>query len=136
MRGIPTWRTAWRYTLFQIPSILLLSSSLFLLHIWIGLSQPVALAILSLWIAKDIALFPFLWRSYDTGRVGQANSMVGDEGTVTDRLDPSGRILVRGELWQAQLHDHSLSAEPGQRVSVLDVIGLTLVVEPSRREGH
>lgn len=64
------------------------------------------------------------------------NSMVGEEGTVTDRLDFSGRILVRGELWQAELLDHSLSADPGQKVSVLDVRGLTLIVEPTQEEAN
>jgi membrane-bound ClpP family serine protease len=132
----PSWRTAWRYALFQIPSILLLSASLFLLHRWVGLSRATAWTILGLWIAKDIALFPFLRRSFDTDRAGEMNSMVGEEGAVTDRLAPSGRILVRGELWQAELHDHRLAAETGQRVSVLDVRGLTLIVEHSRGEAH
>jgi membrane protein implicated in regulation of membrane protease activity len=128
-----SWRTASRYALFQVPSILLLSASLFLLHRWVGLSRSIGWTILGLWIAKDIALFPFLRRSFDTDRAGEMNSMVGEEGTVTDRLAFSGRILVRGELWQAELLDHTLSAEPGQRVSVLDVRGLTLIVECSRR---
>jgi membrane protein implicated in regulation of membrane protease activity len=131
-----TWRTARRYALFQIPSILLLSASLFLLHRWVGLSHSIAWTILGLWIAKDIALFPFLRCSFDTDRAGKMNSMVGEKGTVSDRLAPSGRILVRGELWQAELLDHTLSAEPGQRVSVLEVRGLTLIVEHSRGEDH
>ena len=134
MGKAPAWRTVWRYSLFQVPSILLLSASLFLLHRWAGLSPSIAWTILGIWIAKDAALFPFLRRSFDTDRAGEMNSMVGEEGTVTDRLEPAGRILVRGELWQAELHDHALSAEPGQRVSVLDVRGLTLLVEHSRRE--
>ena len=136
MGKAPAWRTARRYTLFQIPSILLLSASLFLLHRWAGLSLSVAWTILCLWIVKDIALFPFLRRSFDTDLAGQMNSMVGEKGIVTDRLNPSGRLLVRGELWQAELLDHSLSADPGQEVSVLDVRGLILVVEPSREEDH
>lgn len=60
--------------------------------------------------------------------------MVGEEGTVTDRLAPSGRMLVRGELWQAELLDHTLAAESGESVSVLDVRGLTLIVEPAREK--
>ena len=132
----PTWRTAWRYALFQIPSILLLSAALFLLHRWVGLSRSIAWTILGLWIAKDIAFFPFLRRSFDTDRAGEMNSMVGEEGTVTDRLAPSGRMLVRGELWQAELLDHTLAAESGESVSVLDVRGLTLIVEPAREKGR
>ncbi len=129
-----TWRTARRYALFQIPSIILLSISLFLLHRWVGLSRSIAWTILGLWIAKDIAFFPFLRRSFDTDRAGEMNSMVGEEGTVTDRLAPSGRMLVRGELWQAELLDHTLAAESGESVSVLDVRGLTLIVEPAREK--
>jgi membrane-bound serine protease (ClpP class) len=53
-------------------------------------------------------------------------NLVGATGEVTERLDPSGKIRVLGELWQA----HSSSElPPGSRVRVVAVRGLTLEVE-------
>jgi membrane-bound serine protease (ClpP class) len=58
-------------------------------------------------------------------RTGVEN-LVGATGEVTERLDPSGKIRVLGELWQA----HSSSElPPGSSVRVVAVRGLTLEVE-------
>jgi membrane-bound serine protease (ClpP class) len=53
-------------------------------------------------------------------------NLLGATGRVTERLAPSGKIRILGELWQA----HSCSElPPGSRVRVVAVHGLTLEVE-------
>jgi membrane-bound serine protease (ClpP class) len=53
-------------------------------------------------------------------------NLVGAAGEVTERLAPSGKIRVLGELWQAR---SSSELPPGSRVRVVAVDGLTLDVE-------
>ena len=55
-----------------------------------------------------------------------AEGMVGESGEVISRCDPLGRVRVRGEIWNARCEG---GAEPGERVVVAAVDGLTLVVE-------
>lgn len=57
-----------------------------------------------------------------------AEGLVGERGEVVESVDPTGRVRVRGELWNAR------SSEPlgaGRLVRVTGVDGLTLEVEPS-----
>lgn len=126
----PSIAIALRYSLFQLPGIALLGALLLLLRIWPGLPFWVAWTIFLLWIVKDALLFPFLWRSYSTSRLSFRNTMIGQRGTVREKLDPTGRILVRGEIWRAELATGCAPAAPGSPVQVRDLRGLILVVDP------
>ena len=56
-----------------------------------------------------------------------AEGLVGEPGEVVEACDPTGRVRVRGELWNAR------SGQPlgaGRLVRVTAVDGLTLEVEP------
>jgi membrane-bound serine protease (ClpP class) len=69
-----------------------------------------------------------------TGKEG----LVGSEATARDVIAPGtpGYVRVHGELWRATSR---APVTPGQRVRVLDLNGLTLMVEPlmaSTREGE
>jgi len=57
-----------------------------------------------------------------TGRQG----LIGEVGTVKATIDPEGKVFVHGELWKARA-DSPLEA--GRKVRVVDVDGLTAVVE-------
>ena len=59
-----------------------------------------------------------------TGREG----MIGLIGTADSRLDPYGRVFVRGEYWNARAAE---PIEPGASVEVVAVEGQRLVVRPS-----
>jgi len=86
--------------------------------------------LVALWVVKDLILFPFVWRAYDTDREGAANSMVGARGIAKDRLAPSGHISVRGELWQAEVMEGGPPIDRGQGVRVRGISGLKLLVQP------
>ncbi len=51
--------------------------------------------------------------------------LIGQVGTARTPLQPEGRILVGGELWSARCEE---GAEPGEKVRVQAVNGLTLLV--------
>src|SRR3954451_2486389 len=55
--------------------------------------------------------------------------LVGSVGEVREPLDPDGQIFVQGALWKARATGAD-QIEPGNRVRVRAVDGLTLEVEP------
>ena len=54
--------------------------------------------------------------------------MVGEVGRVIEDLDPEGLIKVHGEIWRAVSKD-GRTIRVGERVKVVEVRGLTLIVE-------
>ncbi len=53
--------------------------------------------------------------------------MVGELGVAQTELAPAGKVFVHGEIWQARVAG---KIQPGARVRVKEVQGLTLLVEP------
>jgi membrane-bound serine protease (ClpP class) len=68
----------------------------------------------------------WLWYSR-RGKVKMGpETLVGAVAEVVTRCDPLGRVRLQGELWSARCEE---GAEPGERVRVRALDGLTLVVE-------
>jgi membrane-bound serine protease (ClpP class) len=59
-----------------------------------------------------------------TGREG----MIGEIGVARTQLEPTGKVFVHGELWNAVART---TVPPGARVRVSAVDGLQLIVEPA-----
>ena len=57
-------------------------------------------------------------------RVG-AEALIHEEGTVLTPCRPIGQVLVVGERWEARCDE---GADPGEKVSVVGIEGLTLTV--------
>lgn len=97
--------------------------------VWIGLT---------LWAAKDVVLYPLVWRAYDDSDVPRTgHPQPGAEGVVVRRLDPAGAVRVRGERWRARIAEGSdmgglslgqAPIEEGEHVDVLGREGMTLIV--------
>ena len=62
------------------------------------------------------------------------SGLVGQMGTVRERLAPEGQVLVQGEIWRAVAE--GAPVEAGMRVRVLSVHGLTLRVGTADAEGR
>ena len=58
-------------------------------------------------------------------RVG-AEALIDAEGTVLTPCRPIGQVLVVGERWEARCAE---GADPGEKVRVVGIAGLTLTVE-------
>jgi membrane-bound serine protease (ClpP class) len=61
-----------------------------------------------------------------------AEAMIGMRAEVVSALHPNGQVRLKGELWEATC---DAGAEPGEKVVVRQMNGLTLVVEPVPAEG-
>jgi membrane protein implicated in regulation of membrane protease activity len=121
-----------RYLLFQLPGTAVAAIVLWALHTWLGLSGGIALAMLGLWVAHELVLYPFVKGAYEdreSGMVGAAR-LAGARGVAHDDLDPHGYVRLRGELWRAQLSDDATAIRAGERVIVRSISRLTLVVGP------
>ena len=123
-----------RYVLFQIPGIMLVLLGAGLAVKWMELPFWIAVVIVGSWIAKDMVMFPFVWRSYDRVHPGDPFSMIGMRGTAREKLAPSGYVLVRGERWMGYLIGHDSFVEEGETIRVCEVKGLTLLVERETSE--
>lgn len=126
-------RVVMKYTLLQVPDMALLILILLLIRRWVDIPPWVIWGLIALWVFKDIALFPFVWRAYDQSRPGDPGSMIGLRGTAKDRLAPSGYVHVRGELWQAEIMEGGSPIEKGDSVRVMGIRGLTLLVQPKEK---
>lgn len=127
-------RVVVRYSVLQVPAAVLLVFILFLLRRWLDLPAWFIWGLVALWVTKDVALFPFVWHSYDREFGEDTNSMVGAQGIVEDRLAPSRYVRVHGELWQAELMRGSPAIDRGQVVRIQEARGLILLVQPDNDE--
>jgi len=119
-----------RYAIFQLPGTTAVSLLLAALVRWGGLAPRTAALLLALWVLKDLALFPFVRKAYETrGGGGGAEALVGALGTAQDRLDPEGWVRLGHERWRARARGGSI--EKDLPVRVREVRGLVLVVEPA-----
>ncbi len=128
-------RVVVKYVLLQIPGLVLFSLLLFGAGTWLGLPSWLAWSLLGLWAAKDAALFPFVWRSYDPDRPSLTYSVVGERGVVVESLSPSGHVRVMGERWKAEILPGEVFAGEGEAVRVVGKQGLTLQVRRDGPEG-
>ncbi len=71
-------------------------------------------------------IFFWVWLSKRYSIQVGAETLVGARAVVVTPCRPSGQVRVQGELWQARCRD---GADPGETVRVVELDGLTLVVE-------
>jgi membrane protein implicated in regulation of membrane protease activity len=131
-----TVRILVRYILLQVPGTALLVFILIQLRNWFDLPVWSVWGIITISVAKDLILFPFVWSAYDWDRQEEANPMVGRRGIAKDRLAPSGYIQISGELWKAKVVEGSPPVEKGEGVRVEEMQGLTLLVRPCKDESN
>ncbi len=119
-----------KYTLLQLSELAVIVFVLVLVRHWINYPVWVVWLTIPLLIVKDVIMFQFTWRAYDKAN---QNAMIGVEGTVTDKLSPSGYVRIQGELWRAIVIDSGSVIEEGETVTVTNIDGLTLHVQSESR---
>ena len=85
-------RTLLRYTLFQIPDLILLSLGLAAAVRWWGLPVYVAYGLVGLWLVKDVVMFPILRVAYESDSASGVDGIRGALGVV-----PGARPAVARE---------------------------------------
>jgi membrane protein implicated in regulation of membrane protease activity len=123
-----------RYTLLNLPGLAGFILVLVLVRQWLMLPGWLFWVLIAGWIAKDVVLLPFVWRAYDWDGSDGTATLVGERGITKKRLDPSGYIQVRGELWKAERIDAGPPIEAGRRVRIREMKGLTLYVVPDEAQ--
>jgi membrane protein implicated in regulation of membrane protease activity len=126
----PGWsrRSAIRYALFQIPDTALLIMILIALKHWLDLPAWIMWGLIAVWVAKDILMFPFVWRAYDSTAMSGPQSMMGRCGVAEEQLAPTGYIRVGDELWRVEVIGGRV-IEKGETVGIRGIRGLILLVE-------
>jgi membrane protein implicated in regulation of membrane protease activity len=123
-------RTIIRYTLFQIPDLILLSLGVAAAVRWWGLPVPAAYGLVAVWVAKDVIMYPILRVAYQSDSSSGVDAITGALGVVTQPLVPAGYVRLGPELWKAELVNGSEDVSVGSAIRVVEVRGLTLIVEP------
>jgi membrane-bound serine protease (ClpP class) len=59
-----------------------------------------------------------------------SEELVGSSAEARTALDPNGQVAVAGAIWRARLTGDGARLQPGDRVTVEAVDGLTLMVRP------
>jgi membrane protein implicated in regulation of membrane protease activity len=80
-------------------------------------------------VAKDILIFPLVWRAYDSTAFRGPHSIIGRRGVAEEQLVATGYIRVRDELWKAEVIGTRRTIEKGETVTIRGIRGLTLLVE-------
>ena len=127
-------RVAVSYILDRAQPLTLLVLILILVRGWVDIPPWLVWSLVALWVAKDVALFPFVWRAYDSDRLVGANSIVGARGIAKGRLAPSGYVWVRGKLWQAEVMGDGRPIDKREGVRVQGIRGLRLLVQADNKE--
>jgi membrane protein implicated in regulation of membrane protease activity len=123
-----------KYLLIQMLSWALWALVLILVRHWIHFPGWVIPAFVVAWAVKDMVMFPFVWRAYDSEQGKRAHPRAGDRAVVVKRLSPEGYVRVDGELWRAEMTGKKGSLAEGGMVRVMDIRGLTLIVEPAQTD--
>jgi membrane protein implicated in regulation of membrane protease activity len=119
-----------KYWALQLPATALLIVVLLGVADFFVWPQWVVWTIVALWVAKDAILYPLVWRSYDpSDSAALPYSTEGASAVAIERIDPSGRVRIWGELWHAELSRGARRIEKGETVRVNARHGLTLLVE-------
>lgn len=122
-----------RYLLFQLPGWIAAVAVLGFCVVRGWVSLGMAFGLFALWILKDLAFYPLVRKAYDPRDIDVQKKLIGLEGVAIEPLNPTGYVRVRGELWKARVESKEgqgrASLESGAAIRVLDVDGMTLVVE-------
>ena len=127
--GPMTRRKAWLVVLFSFvdEAVILVLVILGLWYFHVKISWPLVLVVGLLMVVFVFivhkAIIPSLLRKKLTGREG----MIGTVGRVTESLDPSGTVIIKGEYWQARCTGDGIGV--GEEVEVVRIAGLTLEVK-------
>jgi len=99
-----------------------------------GLGAPVAIqgvVFIVVSLLTTLAVRPALrrWAGRGEGEAIPVGEIAGHEAVVLERVDADqGVIKIDGELWQARAIDADQVMEPGERVRVIDIKGVTALV--------
>ncbi len=124
----PDRATILRYIGLQLPGFTFVSLLGAAAVEWLDVAAIWAIGAIALWVAKDAAMFPFVWRAYANRTDGGLHDIRGRFGRAEEDLAPEGRVQVGSEHWRA-VAAGGTPIPADSRVRVIDVHGLRITVE-------
>lgn len=118
-----------KYTVLHVAEFAVVVLAFILARNYLAVPTWLMITVLAAWILKDLALFPKVWRAYAVDDNRPVKELIGREATVIAGLDPVGYVRVRGELWRAEIKDPRFPTKRGDRTKIVDIKGMTLIVE-------
>jgi membrane protein implicated in regulation of membrane protease activity len=118
-----------RYAAFQLPGWGLAAALSFAAWEWFGVPGWAAGLALALWAAKDVAMARFVAHAYEGHARGGPHDLVGKRGVAETELAPEGAVRIGAERWRAICAPGVAGIAAGSAVRVIEVQGLTAVVE-------
>jgi membrane protein implicated in regulation of membrane protease activity len=119
-----------RYVAFQLPGLSIMVLGAAVATHWFEVPGWIALCAVGLWMLKDAVMFPFVRKAYEPGDGRHPRDLAGAAGTARDTLAPTGYVQISSELWRAQCLPGTERIEAGTAIRVVEVRGLTVLVEP------
>ncbi len=120
-----------RYAAFQLPELALVTLCGLAANYYWGVPAWVVGALVTVWILKDVAMFPLVRVAYEPHDRGGTKDLIDAVGIAQDDLEPAGYVRLRHELWRAERASGADAVATGDPVRVCEVEGLTLRVEPA-----
>ena len=87
-----------RYLFLSLPGVVGFIVVLILIQWWVELPGWLFWVLIVCWIAKEVALFPFVWRAYEPNEASLTGALVGEYGIVKKTVGP---IRLRAGAWRA-----------------------------------
>lgn len=91
------------------------------------ISRAILYPTLGLTIALSVGIVAFATRTRTLKKQGGMEGMVGETGLVKESLNPHGRVMVHGELWEAEA-EAATQVDEGETVRIDSVNGLKIKV--------
>ena len=121
-------RTWVRYLMFQFPEWALVALLLLAIHRFTEAPTWLLLVGGLGFVAKDLALYPWMRQAYEHVGSDPGENLVGRRGVATSVVANRGWVRVDAELWRAEAGGDDIPKGCAVRVCALD--GHVLVVEP------
>jgi membrane protein implicated in regulation of membrane protease activity len=118
-----------RYAAFQLPGLGLAGALSLAAWEWFSVPAWAAWLALGLWVAKDVAMAPYVAHAYEGHARGGIHDLVGKRGVAETELAPEGTVRIGAERWRAACAPGVAAIASGARVRVVGVEGLTALVE-------
>ena len=128
-------KTIIKYAVLHLAELVLVLVGLIVVNYFISIPIWLLITIPVVWMLKDIFLFPKVWKAYAFEDNNPMRELIGLEATAMDDLDPNGYVRVRGELWKAEIRNPRCPGRRGDRTRVVDIKGMTLIVETCNESG-
>ena len=113
---------------FALGALIALIASLLGAPLWLQIVCFVIVSVATLFLTRPLA------KKYINNKTMATNAdrVIGSRAVVKERIDElagTGAVLADGKMWSARTEDGSI-AEPGEIVTVREIRGVKLIVEP------